>query len=81
MDIADPVSTLRVLFLKAESLIPCLRACDTNDDHILNVTDAVYSLGFLFQAGSAPLPPFPSCGTDETVEEPLLDCVTPHCEL
>jgi hypothetical protein len=32
------------------------------------ITDAIYILNFLFLGGPAPLPPFPECGIDPTVD-------------
>jgi hypothetical protein len=56
----------------------CLDAADSNDSGVVDLSDAVYSLQFLFIGGPAPAAPFGACGMDGT--EDGLDCVTfPIC--
>ena len=50
----------------------CEDAADLNDDGVIDVSDAVYSLGYQFGGGSAPHAPFPGCGDDPTSDD--LDC-------
>ena len=72
-NITDAVRILLVLFDSGYSL-PCEDAADINDDGVVNLTDAIYSLNFLFLGGSAPVAPFPDCGIDPTIDG--LDCAT-----
>jgi len=41
-------------------------ACNANDDERLDISDAVYLLGFLFLGGPSPPPPYPEPGVDPT---------------
>lgn len=77
IDLSDPVFLLNYLF--ADGPAPgCADACDANDDGQLDLGDPVYSLSYLFADGPDPLPPFPDCGVDVTVDD--LDCATfPSC--
>ena len=59
---ADPIRALEVLFHSGS--VPCIHALDANDDEIVNLADAIYSLGTLFTMGPPPPPPFPECGSD-----------------
>jgi len=47
INIADPVKTLRYLFLGNETL-PCEDAADADDDGVLRISDPITTLGFLF---------------------------------
>ncbi len=49
-------------------------AADTNDDGVINITDAVRLLGFLFLGSPPPPPPYPTPGLDFTPDD--LDCCT-----
>ncbi|MGE3164611.1 MAG: DUF4397 domain-containing protein [Planctomycetota bacterium] len=71
VNLADVLVTLTSLFVAP---VPgfCRDAADANDDGHLTITDAVYALDYLFTGGAAPLAPFPSPGTDATLDE--LDC-------
>jgi len=51
----------------------CPDAADTNDDGVLNVTDAIYLLNHLFREGPAISPLFPEEGVDLTADD--LRCV------
>jgi hypothetical protein len=44
----------------------CQKAADADDSGVLDITDAVYELGFLFLGGAAPPAPFPDAGVDPT---------------
>ena len=47
---------------------------DINDDNLIDVADPIYLLSFLFNAGAAPLAPFPDPGPDPT---PTVDIPCP----
>jgi hypothetical protein len=64
------VGSISVLFLGTGDL-RCLDAADSNDSGAVDISDAVYSLQFLFIGGPAPKSPFPECGMD-----PFLDDLT-----
>lgn len=64
VNIADPIHLLQVLFL-AGILGPCIESCDVDGSgDFFDLADALLLLGFLFQGGAPPAPPFPDCGTD-----------------
>ncbi|MEM7163910.1 MAG: hypothetical protein AAF581_00515 [Planctomycetota bacterium] len=81
--ITDAATVLAVQFQGVP--VGCLDACDVNDDGKINLADAVYLLNYLFKSGPphnspAPPSPFPTQGTDTTVDDPSgfhaeLDCV------
>jgi len=54
--------------------LSCLKAGDANDSGVLDLSDGVYLLAYLFLGGPAPPAPFPDCGTDPTDDE--LDCAS-----
>ena len=56
--IGDPLALLFYLFAGGAEPA-CLDACDANDDEILDLSDVLYLLGFLFLDGQAPSTPFP----------------------
>jgi hypothetical protein len=62
-------SPLGFLFLGEEE-ISCQDAADSNDDGILDISDAVATLGALF-LGQGPIPPpgLNDCGLDPTPDE------------
>jgi len=49
----------------------CMDAADSNDDGFLDVSDVVFTLGYIFSGGSAPPAPFPNCDLDATPHDPL----------
>lgn len=60
--------------------IPCLDACDANDDGSVDLSDGVYLLNHGFLGGPAPSAPYPGCGVDPRAlgrESDLLDCEEP----
>jgi hypothetical protein len=72
-NLTDAVAVLSYLFVSGP--VPtCLQAADSNDDGSLDLTDAVVVLTYLFLGGSPPAPPFPDCGTDDTLDE--LSCLS-----
>lgn len=71
VNLTDAVRILRFLFPpRPQPPLVCLDAADVNDDGKLSVTDPISIIRHLFQGGSAPPPPYPSCGPDPT-EDPL----------
>lgn len=71
VDLSDAVKTLFHLFSGHSA--DCRDSMDSNDDGDINVTDALYTLGYLFQQGPPPAAPFPAQGVDPT-ETDALDC-------
>ena len=56
--------------LRAQAGTPaCLRASDANDDGAIDISDAVYTLSFLFLGGPAPRPTLP----EPTEDDPFAD--------
>src|SRR5262249_22817969 len=53
---------------QGQRIMDCPDAADVNDDGIVNISDPVYLLRFLFQGGPGPPPPFPVCGADPTAD-------------
>jgi hypothetical protein len=70
VDISDAVKVLLHLF-GGIGTPTCLDALDVDDNARVELTDAVYLLGFLFQARPAPPAPFPNPGNDPTTGDPL----------
>ena len=60
-NITDPIVLVRRLFAGAEPL-GCEQSADANSDGVLNLSDALYSLSYVFRSGPAPRAPFPGCG-------------------
>ena len=73
LDISDPVQTLRWLFGPDGPGPVCIDPLDADDDGVVGLTDAIYTLSFLFQGGPPPESPFPACGADPTGDG-LGDC-------
>ena len=44
----------------------CSDGQDTNDDGVLDISDPIFTLLYLFADGSPPPAPFPNCGVDMT---------------
>jgi hypothetical protein len=65
LSIADPVRTLNYLFLGTVAL-SCLDAADANDSGGIDLSDATFTLGFMFNGDRAPPAPFPGKGSDPT---------------
>jgi len=60
--LTDAVRTLGLLFV--DGVGPeCAAAYDSNADDIVDISDAVYTLSYLFLGGPPPPEPFPGCGT------------------
>lgn len=71
LDLADAIASLYYLFGLA-NLVTCVDSCDVNDSGAVDIADTVYFLGGLFSNGPPPLPPYPDCGEDPTVDS--LEC-------
>ena len=76
VNITDPVRLLTFLFV-LPTPPSCLEACDSNNTGDLNITDAIFTLSFLFLGGPSPPPPGPACGLDASPS--ALGCVTSNC--
>ena len=77
-DLSDAVATLVGLFEQV-AVLSCDDAADVNDDGVLDISDASFSLNFLFLGGGAPPAPGTSCGIDPTPDD--LDCARyDHCQ-
>jgi hypothetical protein len=72
LDISDAAFLLALLF-QGGAPPECEKACDSNDDGELDISDAIHILIFLFlflflPGGKAPPPPHPDCGSDPTAD-------------
>jgi hypothetical protein len=78
VDISDAIITLRFLYLPEldpRTVPKCFDAMDADDNGMLNITDPMYLLQFLFRDGPMPPPPYPSAGPDPTEDQ--LPCDLP----
>jgi hypothetical protein len=62
------VKVLSYLFLSAD-VIECLDAADVQDDGLINISDAIYVLSYLFRSGSEPTSPWKECDIDPTPDQ------------
>ena len=76
VDMSDPVSILRHLFLGSPGP-SCPDAADADDSGVLQITDPLLILRFLFNGGPPPRSPFLSCGSD-VAEDGLSPCAFPE---
>ena len=53
-----------------------MAALNTNGDAVLDLSDAVYLLHFLFAGGLSPAEPFPTCGPGTLSRDEALGCET-----
>lgn len=67
VEIADPITTLGVLF-QGVVADPCPDAADANDDGVTDIADVIWTLAYLFSGGPAPAAPFPAEGPDRTAD-------------
>jgi hypothetical protein len=51
-----------------EGALGCLDAADADDNGTLDLTDALYTLSFLFLGGPSPEAPFPDCGVERWID-------------
>ena len=69
---------LLAYFFQQGACVPCLDACDVDDDGVVNVNDAVLMLTLGTGCGPAYLPaPWPACGADPSTDS--LGCVSYPC--
>ena len=73
-DISDALHVLLALFEHSDGF-PCADASDANDDGVLDISDAVFTLGCLFLGTGCPAPPHEACGLDPSPDD--LGCVAP----
>jgi len=57
---------LGYLFTGVPSGLECLSAADADDNDVLDISDGISILSYLFQGGSPPPPPYGVCGPDPT---------------
>jgi hypothetical protein len=69
--ITDPTLLLNHLFIGGAP-IPCQTAADADDSGVLDLSDSIGVLNFLFLGAPPPQPPFEECGEDPT--EDALTC-------
>ena len=62
------MALLEHLFVSEVALL-CLNSADANDDVVLDISDAVAVLIYLFGGGGDLPAPFGECGVDPTAEE------------
>ncbi len=77
IDIADSIFVILYLFQNGTTPL-CLDSADINDDTLIDISDPVFMIAYQFTSGPPPSAPFPTCGTDLTIDS--LDCVDdPNC--
>ncbi len=69
IDLTDAIVVVQNIFLGKLNRIDCDDALDINDDGLLDTTDPLVLLSWLFLAGEDPPPPFLECGPDPTDDE------------
>ncbi len=75
VDLSDAVATLFHLF--ADRALDCLDAADSDDSGVINVTDVLSLLGYLFKDGPPPAAPA-GCDRDATSDD-LDPCAKDRC--
>jgi len=70
LNLSDAVWIVQALFFGGPPLT-CAAAADSNGDLRLDSSDLIHLLTFLFQKGQSPPEPFPNCGPDPSLENPL----------
>ena len=66
IDLADVVTALFLLFYGIGEPHGCCDILDSNDDGTHDISDAIYTITYLFLGGTPPPPPFFFCGDDPT---------------
>ncbi len=66
VDLNDGVRILAFLFLGETNQAPCPAAADVNDNGLVELSDYVYLVKSIFDAGSPVPAPYPTPGTDPT---------------
>jgi hypothetical protein len=74
-NLTDSVVLLNRLFTGAGELC-CEVAADADGDQVVQVTDAIFLLDFLFRGGATPSAPYPDCAPAATGE---LSCPSSAC--
>ncbi|MEM7233678.1 MAG: spondin domain-containing protein, partial [Planctomycetota bacterium] len=74
-DISDVVTVLSATFLGGD--LNCEKAADVNDSGVIDISDPIWLLNFLFLDGPRPPSPFGECGVDLTADE--LTCSETAC--
>jgi hypothetical protein len=69
VDLSDALKVLLHLFSGVS--VSCQDALDADDSGLLNLTDSVLVLDYVFQDGPAPTQPFPEGGPDATADDEL----------
>ena len=72
IDIADAIHTL--LHVGQGFEVPCRDALDADDTGVIDITDGIVIIEYLFLSGDPMPAPFPSRGDDPTADD--LDCET-----
>ena len=68
LNLVDVTQMLLLLFDSNQDPSECPDALDANDDGLINITDAIALLTYLFQGGSIPPSPNGACGPDDTID-------------
>jgi hypothetical protein len=76
----DAIATLKYLFLGGRES-GCRHAADTSDTRNTDLTDAVYLLNFLFLRVPNRGSPFPSCGSNPTVDRLTFESSPPCADV
>ncbi|MGB1661190.1 MAG: hypothetical protein ACPHP7_09535 [Planctomycetota bacterium] len=76
LDISDPVR-IGVYVARGVNQLACLAAGDVDDDGLIQLSDVVLLLTYLFSDGAAPAAPYPDCGADPTTD---LECLNSPCQ-
>ncbi len=71
-EVTDPVRVFSCLFLGNPVELECEDAADSDDSGVLDISDGIYALKFLFTGGARPASPCPDCGENPTTDG--LDC-------
>ena len=69
LSVADTLAILKHLFVDASQPLDCLDACDSNDNGIVELGDAIFLLFHLFNGDPPPPPPSLVCGSDPTEDQ------------
>jgi len=54
-------------------------AADTNDTQVMDITDAIFVLGYLFLGTATPPPPGPSVPGIDPTDDDFPSCEAPSC--
>lgn len=73
VDLSDAVAIFLDLFLGIDAPAPCRDALDANDDGLVDMSDGIFILDYIFRGATQIRPPFPDAGLDPTPDD-LPDC-------